>query len=110
MTDNDHASGLLRPAAPPAATEKAISCLEALGAEMGETGWIARLQTGAGRIPCLHVQNPEPGAGALAENIYAAPKNGSWWFWWSWAEPIAQDPPATAAIIRRTLRVTSAQF
>ncbi|HUZ22792.1 MAG TPA: hypothetical protein VMV07_03405 [Streptosporangiaceae bacterium] len=109
MTDNDHASALLRPAAPPAATRKAISCLEALGAEIGKTGWIARLQTGAGRIPCLHVQNPEPGAGALAENIYAAPKDDSWWFWWSWAEPIAQDITATATIIRRTLRTAAPQ-
>jgi hypothetical protein len=83
------------------------------GFEQGEgvqqvvEAWIARLQTRAGRIPCLHVQNPEPGAGALAENIYAAPKGDSWWFWWSWAEPIAQDITATAAILRRTLRTAA---
>ena len=104
------------PAPPPTASrpttaETAISMLEALGAELGEAGWVTRLQTVPDRAPSLYVQNPEPGARALAEHIYAAPKDDGLWFWWSWAEPIAQDPPATAAIIRRALRATAgAQF
>jgi hypothetical protein len=90
-----------------AMTDQAITQLEALGAEIGRHGWITRLATETGRAPCLYVQNPEPGAGALAEHIYAAPKADGWWFWWSWAEPIAPDITATAAIILRALRTAA---
>jgi hypothetical protein len=37
-------------------------------------------------------------ANALCETIYAAPAvDGSWWFWWSWADRIApvEDVEAT---------------
>ena len=31
-----------------------------------------------------------PAASALAEDVYAGCcEDGSWWFWWSWAERIA---------------------
>jgi hypothetical protein len=88
--------------------EQAIAHLEALSAEIDKHGWITRLTAENNRIPCLYVQNPEPGAAALHDHIYAAPKAGGWWFWWSWAEPIAQDTTATATTIRRILR-TAAQ-
>jgi hypothetical protein len=55
-----------------------------------------------GRAPSLHVQYPA--AAQLSETICAAPKDDGFWFWWSWAEPIAQDPATTAAIIVRALR------
>jgi hypothetical protein len=42
----------------------------------------------AGRVPSLRVINPA--APALAEDVYAGCcGDGSWWFWWSWAERIA---------------------
>jgi hypothetical protein len=95
----------------PTTIETVLSMLEALGAELGRTGWTTRLQAAPGRAPRLYVQNPEPGAAALAEHIYAAPKDDGVWFWWSWFEPIAQDPAATAAIIRRALRaIAGANF
>jgi hypothetical protein len=48
----------------------------------------ASLVTPAGRVPSLRVVNPA--APALAEDVYAGCcEDGSWWFWWSWAERIA---------------------
>jgi hypothetical protein len=46
-------------------TEDAIRQLEALGAELEKLGYRARLDIVVGGPPSLHVQNPEPGAGAL---------------------------------------------
>jgi len=88
-----------------AAVEDAITRLEELGAAIEAQGWRARLLTGPGQIPRLRVQNPAPGAGALSEDIYCAPKGGGWHYWWSWAEPIAQAvpgevPQAVGAILR----------
>jgi hypothetical protein len=76
--------------------------LERLGAMLDGAGWTTRLQLAPGRAPGLHVQNPA--AAQLSETICAAPKDDGFWFWWSWAEPIAQDPAVTAAIIVRALR------
>lgn len=33
----------------------------------------------------------------LAETVYAAPADGAWWFWWSWADRIAQVSDVEAA-------------
>jgi hypothetical protein len=85
-------------------TEKAVAELQGLRAELGRIGWISQLRAGPNCVPSLYVQNPEPGAMALNEQILAAPQADGWWYWWSWAERIAQDPAETAAIIRRTLR------
>lgn len=52
----------------------AVARLEALGAELDRAGWRTRLVAEPGRVPCLHVQNPQPGATALAEDIYCAPR------------------------------------
>jgi hypothetical protein len=90
----------------PTTIETVLSMLESLGTELDRAGWTTRLQAAPGRAPALFVQNPEPGA-ALAETIYAAPKDDGFWFWWSWAEPIAQDAGSAAAIIRRALRATT---
>ncbi|MDQ2876864.1 MAG: hypothetical protein M3Y33_19495 [Actinomycetota bacterium] len=91
----------------PTTAETVISMLEALGVELGTAGWTTRLQVAPGRAPSLFVQNPEPGAAALAETIYAAPKDDGFWFWWSWYEPLARDTHAAAAIITRALRATA---
>jgi hypothetical protein len=92
------------PAARPASVtiDTVISMLERLGAMLDDAGWTTRLQIAPGHAPSLHVQNPA--AAQLSETICAAPRDDGFWFWWSWAEPIAQDPAATAAIIRRALR------
>jgi hypothetical protein len=93
------------PAPAPAATiENVIAMLERLGAGLAAAGWTTRLQVAPGRAPALYVQNPETGAGALNERIYAGPKEDGLYFWWSWGEPIAQGIPETAELIRRALR------
>jgi hypothetical protein len=93
---------------PPAGPAEAVTHLEALAAELAARGWPARLNTPPGRLPSLHAANPEPGAAALAEDIYAAPvADGTWRYWWPWAQPIAADPAGAAEVITRALRATS---
>jgi hypothetical protein len=60
--------------------------------------------TPPGRVPSLHVVNP--GATALAEDVYAGRgQDGLWWFWWSWAERITvgEDLEGAAAMIGHVL-------
>lgn len=86
----------------PATIEIVIGMLERLGAMLDGAGWTTRLQIAPGRAPSLHVQNPA--AAQLSETIWAARRDDGFWFWWSWAEPIAQNPATTAAIIIHALR------
>jgi hypothetical protein len=67
----------------PADPAEVITRLESLAAELAVRGWPARLNTPSGRIPSLYARNPDPGAAALAEHIYAQPRaDGAWAFWW----------------------------
>jgi hypothetical protein len=85
-------------------TETAIEHLNTLGAKLTAAGYRTRLDVAPDRIPSLHVQNP---AGVrLQETIYAAPRSGSWSYWWSWAEPIAADADEAAVTIARVLAAT----
>jgi hypothetical protein len=80
--------------------------LDGLAEVLAGLGLRARLMTPPGRVPSLHAVNPA--ASALAEDIYAGPcQDGRWWFWWSWAERIADcDDLASAAVqISRVLAV-----
>lgn len=87
-----------------AVKRRAIEELDKLAAVLTAHGWTARPDDAFNRLPNLLVENPEPGAQALHDRIYAAPRGRSWWFWWSWAEAIAQDPHDAAMIITRALR------
>jgi hypothetical protein len=62
--------------------------LERLTPVLARHGMTTNLVAPPGRVPCLRVLNPaDP---ALAEDVYADRcEDGSWWFWWSWAERIA---------------------
>jgi hypothetical protein len=78
--------------------------LEGLAETLTRLGMRTRLMTPQGRIPSLHVVNPD--ATALAEDIYAGRgKDGTWWFWWSWAERIgmSEDLDGVAGRIARVL-------
>jgi hypothetical protein len=88
-------------------SETATQLLDALGDELRRLGFRVRLDVIIDRPPSLHVQNPDPEARALQETIYAAPKGGGWWFWWSWADPISEAPRDATVIIVRTLRATA---
>ncbi len=82
-----------------------LDALNALAAELSARGWTSRVRTLPGRLPGLRVLNPEAGAAALSEDIYARPgEGGSWVYWWPWAEPVAGDPASAAAVIVRVLR------
>jgi hypothetical protein len=94
----------MQPQAAVMTIEDAVSRLEALGAELAGLGWPSRVVSQPGRLPHLHVANPEPGAAALSEDVYCAPRVDELVFWWSWAEPIAAEPADAAAIIARVLR------
>ena len=76
-----------------------LSRLEGLAEALADHGLRARLVAPPGRVPSLHVVNPQ--ASALAEDVYAAPgQDGQWWFWWSWAERIASGEDLAGAAVR----------
>lgn len=89
--------------APAAGGSSIITQLDALAAELAGRGWAARLETPPRRLPRLHVQNPA--VPALSEYIYAQPRrDGSWTYWWPWAQPIGSAAAEAAAIIIGALR------
>ena len=86
------------------AGEVQLENLEKLGEELTRRGMQVRLVLPPGRVPSLYVVNPE--ARALEEHIYAGcGSDGSWWFWWSWAERISatKDLDVAAGAIVRVL-------
>lgn len=76
-----------------------VSCLtrlEDLAQALARHGMRTRMMTPPGRVPSLHVVNPL--AAGLAEDVYAGrTQDGSWWYWWPWAERIAPGDDVTAA-------------
>ena len=85
-------------------TQACADRLDQLGPALAARGMTASLVTPAGRVPSLRVVNPA--APALAEDVYAGCcEDGSWWFWWSWAERIAaaSDLDQAAARIAHVL-------
>jgi hypothetical protein len=76
--------------------------LERLAVELRQCGLQAELCTPPGKLPYLHVRNPE--ASVLSERVYAQADS----FWYSWAERIAgcDDAGAAAAILSRVLGTT----
>jgi hypothetical protein len=85
-------------------SQQGSAYLEDLAVALTMRGLTTRLVAPQGRIPSLHVVNP--GAAALAEDIYASQsQDGVWWFWWSWAERIgiSEDLDGAAALIARVL-------
>jgi hypothetical protein len=82
-----------------------IAQLDAMAAELSGHGWAAQLEAPPGRLPRLHVHSPA--TPALSERVYAQRRrDGTWTYWWSWAEPIASAPAEAAAIIIATLQAT----
>ena len=86
------------------AADVQLEYLEKLGEELTRRGMQVRMVLPPGRVPSLHVVNPE--ARALEEHIYAGcGSDGGWWFWWSWAERIsaADDLAAAASAVQHVL-------
>ena len=84
------------------ASDVQLEYLEKLGEELTRRGMQVRMVLPPGRVPSLYVVNPV--ARALEEHIYAGcGSDGTWWFWWSWAERISATedlPDAATAIVR----------
>jgi hypothetical protein len=60
--------------------------LERLAWVLAQRGLDASLVAPPGRVPRLEVTHPAGGA----EDVYAwRCQDGTWWFWWPWAERIA---------------------
>src|SRR5215470_8253607 len=79
-----------------------LSRLEGLAEVLSRHGLRTTLTAPPGRAPSLHVVNPE--ASVLAEDVcIGRGQDGTWWFWWSWAEPIAsgEDLDGAAAMIKQ---------
>jgi hypothetical protein len=78
------------------AADVQLDHLDTLGEELTRRGMQVRLVLPPGRVPSMHVVNPN--ARALEEHIYAGcGSDGVWWFWWSWAERIAETSDLTKA-------------
>ena len=73
--------------------------LDRLAAALARHGMTTHLMAPPGRVPSLRVVNEA--APALAEDVYAGCcEDGSWWFWWSWAERIAAATDLDVAAAR----------
>jgi len=74
-----------------------LNHLEHLAVELCRRGLRASLAAPPGRIPRLEVCHP---AGP-SEDVYAwRGQDGTWWFWWSWAERIACAADIGATVTR----------
>jgi len=74
-----------------------IARLDVLAAHLRTRGWTTYINTPAGRLASLVVQDPQHRA--ECGDILAAPDGttGDWWYWFSWAERIAPIHPSAAA-------------
>lgn len=81
-----------------AAATQAVGQLEALAADLSARGLATTIVTGRSH-PCVNVVNKS--ASQMHEDVYAAPAgDGSWWFWWSWADRIAPVGDMDAAALK----------
>lgn len=93
-----------QPGGPAATWHAYLDRLEELAEVLARRGLKTQLMTPPGRVPSLHVVNPL--ASALAEDVYfGRGRDGTWCFWWSWAERIgaAADLTGAAVLIERVL-------
>jgi hypothetical protein len=75
-----------------------IAHLDVLAAHLRSRGWTTYINTPAGRLAFLFMQDPHHRA--ECGEIIALPDSatGDWWYWFSWAQRIAPvHPPAAAA-------------
>jgi hypothetical protein len=93
----------LEPDAPPLRTAT-LHRLERLSGILAERGLEASLVAPTGRVPRLQVVHPAA-VGTAADVYVSRCRDGSWWFWWPWAERIAAeaDLHAAAATIEQAL-------
>jgi hypothetical protein len=72
----------------PPLREANLDRLESLADALARHGLAATLVAPPGRVPRLRVMHPA----GKAEDVYAWHcRDGTWWFWWPWAERIASE-------------------
>jgi hypothetical protein len=79
-----------------------LARLDHLAGALARQGMDAAPLAPPGRVPRLRVTHPS----GMTEEVYAGRcHDGSWWFWWPWAERIApeSDTQAAAATIGQVL-------
>jgi hypothetical protein len=84
--------------------DQAIEWLTALETELGRRGWWVTLDA-TQRVARLCIHNPAASGMEGASVVAAQCCDGTWWFWWPWAERIGRtDQPVIAAdLIAQTL-------
>ena len=91
--------GADRTSALPTRAQAYTDQLDLLASALAGHGMTTHLMAPPGRVPSLRVVNGA--APALAEDVYAGCcEDGSWWFWWSWAERIAAAADLDGAAVR----------
>jgi len=81
-----------------AAVTKAVGQLEVLASDLSARGLATTIVAGRSHS-CVRVVNKN--APQMCEDVYAAPAgDGSWWFWWSWADRIAPLGDVDAAALK----------
>jgi hypothetical protein len=86
------------------AVREAVARLEALAEDLEVRGFAARL-VDVGGYAAVKVKHRV--VSQLSETVYAAPAvGGAWWFWWSWADPIAPLSEVHAAAFKITYVLT----
>jgi hypothetical protein len=93
--------------------QRRLGYLEGLVHELGQRGLVARVVRSRSGPAFCRVVNPE--AASMSENVMCAPAPGSpdqrsWYFWWSWGEPMhdVDDPCGAAVKVARVLEAHSA--
>ncbi|MEV6981969.1 hypothetical protein AB0M95_12015 [Sphaerisporangium sp. NPDC051017] len=76
----------------------AVAHLQALGDSLQARGLHARVGETSGGIPQLIVVSTA--VPTLSEVVFAAQGEGTWWFWWPWAERIAPVHELPTAVAR----------
>jgi hypothetical protein len=80
------------------AAERATAQLGMLAGNRTGRGFTAQ-GAQSGRYPCVLVAHGS--VPQLSETVYAAPADdGTWWFWWSWADRIAPIGKAETAAFK----------
>jgi hypothetical protein len=90
----------------PALRQANLDRLESLAGALARHGLAAALVAPPGRVPRLRVTHPA----GTAEDVYAWHcRDGTWWFWWPWAERIASaaDLGSAAKAIEHVLAAPS---
>jgi hypothetical protein len=83
---------------------EAAKQLESLAEDLEARGFTAQVVRNGGYA---HISVVAPAMAPLSQAVYAAPADdGTWWFWWPWADPITPVSDVEIAAVEITCRLT----